>query len=722
MADRHLIHFTPVFEDYTLKKGQFLLFGNGIFIDPERYELIDNGTIELTDERDFNHYIDVGYTMVILNEIETKELYGTSAGENAQYIWKIETVEATEEEQRVFTVPNVGLEDPQFFVFVGSVFMNMKDQVSYIKTTNQITFNDPDYFVAKGRKVYFVFLNPNVITGSGMTKYLELMPIHFEVDDNGRIFIPEYLANGIVFEKENLIVFVNGILLQQDRFDFLGNEFFMLQPDTDMEMQPGKALSAYYLKRSKAILNSDDVEGPYSYVDMLEDNDYVWFDEMYATPYETPEEHDFEMDLLTGSLEFSLGNSYNYREDLLTGSCEFVIETKYEADTLGTVDLVFTDGYLYDMESGFIVQVEYSIIYPDDDTHITLNNEFDMKDTNNLHIMVSKDTTDIDTVELDNNSYPISIFEGNDIMCSLTFEEGCLIKTIQPYTFHNCSSLAGVFLHDGLEYIGSNAFDGSMKLKSITIPSSVIEIEEEAFSGTNVSDITFMGNTRIHYSSFPVTNDEFKIHYNPSNANYQFDNMPSVRDQASISIKPEITEILPYQYRMFKNIQSVAIPISVKKIGVCAFDSCTSLIGVAMFNGLEVIDEGAFFNCSKLETINMPNTVKELGTRAFDGCTSLRSINFSGGISRLESNTFVDCNVLDTINLNEGLSTIGNNCITSTSLKKLTIPSSVTYIDSQAFRGLSGLTEIVVNKPPRSLDGAPWGAPNAEVRFIRQTT
>ena len=103
MADRHLIHFTPVFEDYTLKKGQFLLFGNGVFIDPERYELIDNGTIELTDERDFNHYIDVGYTMVILNEIETKELYGTSAGENAQYIWKIETVEATEEEQKINT-------------------------------------------------------------------------------------------------------------------------------------------------------------------------------------------------------------------------------------------------------------------------------------------------------------------------------------------------------------------------------------------------------------------------------------------------------------------------------------------------------------------------------------------------------------------------------------------------------------------------------------------
>jgi len=42
-----LVEFKPEFKSYKLTKDNFLLFGNSTYIDPSRYELVDNNKIQL---------------------------------------------------------------------------------------------------------------------------------------------------------------------------------------------------------------------------------------------------------------------------------------------------------------------------------------------------------------------------------------------------------------------------------------------------------------------------------------------------------------------------------------------------------------------------------------------------------------------------------------------------------------------------------------------------
>ena len=54
-----------------------------------------------------------------------------------------------------------------------------------------------------------------------------------------------------------------------------------------------------------------------------------------------------------------------------------------------------------------------------------------------------------------------------------------------------------------------------------------------------------------------------------------------------------------------------------------------------------------------------------------------------------------------------------------TSLTSVTIPNSVTKMDGYVFLGCSNLKEIKIDNIENSISGAPWGAPNATVTWLR---
>ena len=62
-----------------------------------------------------------------------------------------------------------------------------------------------------------------------------------------------------------------------------------------------------------------------------------------------------------------------------------------------------------------------------------------------------------------------------------------------------------------------------------------------------------------------------------------------------------------------KDLRSVTVPSSVKKIGRFAFNLCQGLNTVNLADGINVIEEGAFFNCKNLATINLPDSITYIG-------------------------------------------------------------------------------------------------------------
>jgi len=146
---------------------------------------------------------------------------------------------------------------------------------------------------------------------------------------------------------------------------------------------------------------------------------------------------------------------------------------------------------------------------------------------------------------------------------------------------------------DGLPVTGIGEFSGCRHLTNITIPSSVINIEAEAFSGLpNLSTITVDAANPVYSSVDGVLFD---------------------KNQTTL-----------VEYPPGKAGTSLTIQNSVTNIG-----------------------DGAFSGCSGLASITIPNSVTSIGTDAFYGCGNLTSVYFQGNSPTFGADLFADCSSYD---------------------------------------------------------------------------
>ncbi len=144
------------------------------------------------------------------------------------------------------------------------------------------------------------------------------------------------------------------------------------------------------------------------------------------------------------------------------------------------------------------------------------------------------------------------------------------------------------------------------------------------------------------------------------------------------------------QERVFygcKSLKSISIPSGVKVIEPCAFTDCQSLTEIKLPENLEEIGDSAFSGCIALKKIEIPQSVKSMGGGAFRGCSELAELNISDySITKILDETFMDCPSLKSVVLPKGLTTVGANAFRNdTALTKVTVPDSVTSINSTAF-------------------------------------
>jgi hypothetical protein len=165
------------------------------------------------------------------------------------------------------------------------------------------------------------------------------------------------------------------------------------------------------------------------------------------------------------------------------------------------------------------------------------------------------------------------------------------------------------------------------------------------------------------------------------------------------------------------NVTHVKVDPSVKEIHNNAFMDCESLVEVEFSEGLEVIGDGAFWNCKNLNHINkLPSTLKEVHDYAFLRCASLDSIEFPEGLrvilafvgccelKRIKIPSahvvigewaFSRCTCLVSVELFEGLQVIEYCCFRGcSSLTTVNVPSSVIEIQDGAFEQCTSLVSL----------------------------
>ncbi len=273
-----------------------------------------------------------------------------------------------------------------------------------------------------------------------------------------------------------------------------------------------------------------------------------------------------------------------------------------------------------------------------------------------------------------------------------------MVDVIPEGCFLSCVDLKGVVIErtmtgtSNASVIGKSAFENCADLESVSIPTRVATIAENAFSGTGVKTVHYDGNLtgwrgiEIGEGNSPLHSAELKF---TEITQGTIDGL----DYQSFGSYVQITGA-------DKSLTSVEIPsiidgVPVREIGTDAFRDCTNLQSVTLPVTIDTIEAGAFRGCTALTAIDIPATVEQMGSGVFAGCKALTDATIGIGVTRIPSSTFSGCESLVNVNLPETVDDIDMYSFAGcTSLKSIDLPDRVRSIGFSAFEGCTALESI----------------------------
>ncbi len=150
---------------------------------------------------------------------------------------------------------------------------------------------------------------------------------------------------------------------------------------------------------------------------------------------------------------------------------------------------------------------------------------------------------------------------------------------------------------------------------------------------------------------------------------------------STLVIENGVTAIGDYAFRELRWLNNVSLPESLTHIGSYAFqDSQMSAIDAP---GVTEIGEGAFANCSNLQTASFPKA-QVVGDSAFASCMSLKTVDFTSVVT-IKDNAFNYCNALSEMNI-PNCTSIGMNAFTSCSSLQTVTADSLVSVGYEAFQ------------------------------------
>lgn len=360
---------------------------------------------------------------------------------------------------------------------------------------------------------------------------------------------------------------------------------------------------------------------------------------------------------------------------------------------------------------------------------VTVPAKIDGKPVNVIRDSAFSDCTGLISVSLPDGITYIGhgAFRDCDNLESVILPNG--ITVIDSNTFYGCVALNSINIPDSVTRIEDWVFSWCWGLESINVPNSVISIGDSAFSNSGLINITipdsvmYIGKSAFSYSKLTNINIPDSVIYigdralsgcrnldtiNVSSGNTKFSSddgilynkdyntlivYPASREGSAI-IQENVTDIYTYAFDSCYKLNSITIPDSVTYIGGRAFSGCSSLelINVNLGNTKYSSKDGMLFNKDFSALMVCP-----------EGKTG--KVAIPAGVIKIESSAFAGCIGLTNITIPEGVTSIEPGTFSSCiGLADFNIPDSVTLIGNGAFWRCYNLTNITIPENVTSIE------------------
>lgn len=257
-------------------------------------------------------------------------------------------------------------------------------------------------------------------------------------------------------------------------------------------------------------------------------------------------------------------------------------------------------------------------------------------------------------------------FQNNNSLVSISFT-GTSLTAINSPAFENCKRLTAIALPEGLTTLGNCAFKNCTGLTSVTFPSTLSTLNETSHFLNNTSLTTVIG----------------------------FENT-------------SLTATSLYMFNGCSSLTSISLPVGMKEIAGWTFTDCTDLTSVIIpeNSSLEVIRNYAFEDAESLTSVRLPNSLRTLEMGAFNRTYALASVeNLENTQLTVITTQAFHGAPLTKLTLPSGLTEIGKDAFKGNKIVQdvLVIPNGVTVIGGWAFAGVENVTRIGKIVLPASL-------------------
>ena len=283
------------------------------------------------------------------------------------------------------------------------------------------------------------------------------------------------------------------------------------------------------------------------------------------------------------------------------------------------------------------------------------------------------------------------------------------------------TAVTALVVGESVTEIGQNAFDGFTALETVTLPDGLTKIGTSAFTNTAYyADDANWENGALYIGQYLVDADNVS---------------------SSFTAREGTVLIADYAFSS-SGLTSFSAPEGLRFIGEGAFRNCSRMESVTLGDSLTSIGEYTFSGCSGLTEITIPDSVTSIGSEAFDDCGSLEAVYISDlavwfkisfgsstsnplyyagelylndtlltelvvpdSVTSIGDYVFCNCTGLTSVMIGNSVTDIGIGAFYGcTGLTEITIPGSVTHIGQGAFSGCAGLTEVTIPDSVTSIE------------------